>query len=467
MAKEKSAIERFAESKFMRKLQEGSQKLASNEIFSTISGGMGATMGLIMVGAVIQIVCAVGAMFGWDTSSASYQAFYMPYKLTMGLMGFFMCFSMAYNYAKRKKMNQMQSVVTALVCYILVVSPPVSASVVAADGTIGSAFDALNLSSLGTGGMFVAIIVGLCSVAISKFVIDHNWTIKLPDVVPEGIAHSFNAIIPMGVNIIIWYGISLIISAVSGGALTLSSLITLILSVPVNFLTSTDPKDVLLVQEKLQEGIYYTADVMAKGAYPYFAPKIWKKYGVNLDITPEDVVDLQQGTVDMITYSYYSTSCATTHPVTETAGGNLNMGPKNPYLTYNEWGWSLDPDGLRYSLNEYYARYHLPLMVVENGLGASDTLEADGTVHDPYRIAYVKAHVQAMEAAMADGVDLRGYTPWGCIDLVSASTGEMKKRYGFIYVDKNNDGTGTLKRYRKDSFYWYKKCIATNGEDLT
>ena len=112
------------------------------------------------------------------------------------------------------------------------------------------------------------------------------------------------------------------------------------------------------------------------------------------------------------------------------------MGPKNPYLTYNEWGWSLDPDGLRYSLNEYYARYHLPLMVVENGLGASDTLEADGTVHDPYRIAYVKAHVQAMEAAMADGVDLRGYTPWGCIDLVSASTGEMKKRYGFIYVDK-------------------------------
>lgn len=132
---------------------------------------------------------------------------------------------------------------------------------------------------------------------------------------------------------------------------------------------------------------------------------------MNLDITPEDVVDLQQGTVDMITYSYYSTSCATTHPVTETAGGNLNMGPKNPYLMYSEWGWSLDPDGLRYSLNEYYARYHLPLMVVENGLGASDTLEADGTVHDPYRIAYVKAHVQAMEAAMADGVDLRGYTP--------------------------------------------------------
>ena len=224
MAKEKSAIERFAESKFMRKLQEGSQKLASNEIFSTISGGMGATMGLIMVGAVIQIVCAVGAMFGWDTSSASYQAFYMPYKLTMGLMGFFMCFSMAYNYAKRKKMNQMQSAVT-----------------------------------------------GLCSVAISKFVIDHNWTIKLPDVVPEGIAHSFNAIIPMSVNIIVWYGISLIISAVSGGALTLSSLITLILSVPVNFLTSTPGMFVVIALAQLCWffGIHGTGVIFTVLMVPY------------------------------------------------------------------------------------------------------------------------------------------------------------------------------------------------------
>ena len=240
MANEKKgAIERFAESAFMKKLQVGSQKLASSEIFSTISGGMGATMGLIMIGAVIQIVCAVGAMFGWDTSSASYQAFYMPYKLTMGLMGFFMAFSMSWNFAKRKKMNQMQSVITALVSYILVVSPPVSASTLAADGSVTSTFDALNLGKLGTGGLFVAIIVGLCSVAISKFVIDHDWTIKLPDAVPEGIANSFNAIIPMGVNIIVWYGISLIISAVSGGTLTLATLITVALSVPVNFLTST------------------------------------------------------------------------------------------------------------------------------------------------------------------------------------------------------------------------------------
>ena len=236
---------------------------------------------------------------------------------------------------------------------------------------------------------------------------------------------------------------------------------------PSTYPLTCDPKDVLLVQEKLQEGIYYTADVMAKGAYPYFAPKIWKKYGVNLDITPEDVVDLQQGTVDMITYSYYSTSCATTHPVTETAGGNLNMGPKNPYLMYSEWGWSLDPDGLRYTLNEIESRYDLPIIIVENGLGARDALEADGSIHDPYRIDYLQRHIRAMKQAVEeDGVDLFGYTVWGCIDLVSASTGEMAKRYGFIYVDCDDQGHGSFKRYKKDSFDWYRKVIETNGEEL-
>ena len=235
---------------------------------------------------------------------------------------------------------------------------------------------------------------------------------------------------------------------------------------PGTYPLTCDPKDVLLVQEKLQEGIYYTADVMAKGAYPYFAPRIWKKYGVNLDITPEDVVDLQQGTVDMITYSYYSTSCATTHPVTETAGGNLNMGPKNPYLMYSEWGWSLDPDGLRYTLNEIYDRYRIPLMVVENGLGAKDEFAANGEINDDYRISYLREHIRAMGEAIADGIPLMGYTTWGCIDLVSASTGEMSKRYGFVYVDRDDAGNGTLTRTRKKSFWWYKKVIASNGEDL-
>lgn len=235
---------------------------------------------------------------------------------------------------------------------------------------------------------------------------------------------------------------------------------------PSKYPLTCDPKDVIFTQESLQENIWYTGDVMVRGEYPYFAKRIWDAYGVNLDMTEQDIQDLKQGTVDMITYSYYSTSCATTHEVTETAGGNLNMGPKNPYLKYSDWGWSFDPDGLRYSLNEYYGRYGKPLMIVENGLGAIDKMEEDGSIHDPYRIEYHRAHVEAMAQALKDGVDLIGYTPWGCIDLVSASTGEMKKRYGFIYVDKDNEGKGTLNRYKKDSFYWYQKVIKSNGEDI-
>lgn len=235
---------------------------------------------------------------------------------------------------------------------------------------------------------------------------------------------------------------------------------------PSKYPLTCDPKDVIKTQLSLQENIYYTADTMVQGAYPYFSKRIWEQYDLHLDITDADLLDLSRGKVDMVTYSYYSTSCATTHAYEDSAGGNLDMGPKNPYLQYSQWGWSLDPDGLRYSLNEYYGRYRKPIMIVENGLGAIDELNADGTVHDPYRIAYIKEHIKAMQQAIEDGVDLIAYTPWGCIDLVSASTGEMKKRYGFIYVDRNNDGSGSMKRYRKDSFYWYQKVIASNGEDL-
>jgi 6-phospho-beta-glucosidase len=142
-------------------------------------------------------------------------------------------------------------------------------------------------------------------------------------------------------------------------------------------------------------------------------------------------------------------------------------GVKNPYLKSSDWGWQIDPIGLRYSLNEIYARYGLPMMIVENGLGAYDKLEEDGSIHDPYRIDYLRQHIQQMAEAVEDGVDLMGYTMWGPIDLVSASTGEMAKRYGFIYVEKYDDGTGSLARRRKDSFFWYKKVIETNGEDLT
>ncbi len=239
-----NVIERLAESNFMKKLQQISQKMTTNEIFATISSGMGATMGLIMLGAVIQIICALGELiFKWSPQSPSYIAFYMPYKLTMGLLGFFMCFSMAANYAKRKKRNTMQAGFTAIVCYILVVSPVVSAS---ADGG-ESFFEALNLSALGTGGMFVALIIGLCSVAISEFAIRHNWMIKLPDVVPEGIANSFNAIIPTGINILVWYGLSILIAVLSQGTLTLASVITKVLSVPIGYLTSTPGMFVIII----------------------------------------------------------------------------------------------------------------------------------------------------------------------------------------------------------------------------
>lgn len=148
------------------------------------------------------------------------------------------------------------------------------------------------------------------------------------------------------------------------------------------------------------------------------------------------------------------------------ASGNVIMGVKNPYLQASDWGWQIDPQGLRFLLNELYGRYQIPIMVVENGLGAIDVVEEDHTIHDSYRIDYMREHIKQMEEAIKDGVDLIGFTPWGCIDLVSISTGEMKKRYGFIYVDKDNEGNGTLDRWRKDSFYWYKKVIASNGKEL-
>lgn len=232
-----------------------------------------------------------------------------------------------------------------------------------------------------------------------------------------------------------------------------------------NYPLTCAPEDVLATQKQLQEDFYYCSDVMVRGSYPYYAEQLWDKYGVRLDITEKDREDLRQGRVDMLTFSYYCTSCVSTDPDAPKAAGNFSWGAKNPYLSYSEWGWSMDPLGLRYFLNELYGRYEIPLMVVENGLGAVDTLETGGTVHDPYRIAYLRDHIDALRGAIEDGVDVRAYTPWGCIDLVSASTGEMAKRYGFIYVDRNDDGTGTFARYRKDSFYWYQKVIASNGKE--
>ena len=156
----------------------------------------------------------------------------------------------------------------------------------------------------------------------------------------------------------------------------------------------------------------------------------------------------------------------TTHEVSEKVGGNFSAGAKNPYLEYSDWGWALDPKGLRYYLEMIYDCYEIPVMVVENGLGAYDKVEEDGSIHDPYRIDYLKRHVVEMKKAIENGVDLIAYTWWGCIDLVSAGTGEMRKRYGFIYVDKDDEGNVTYKRSKKDSFYYYKQVIESNGENL-
>ena len=183
-------------------------------------------------------------------------------------------------------------------------------------------------------------------------------------------------------------------------------------------------------------------------------------------MSPDDEEILKDGTVDFYTLSYYMSNCVTTEKNAETIGGNVISGVKNPYLKASEWGWQIDPKGLRWSLNEIYDRYQIPVMVVENGLGARDVLAKDGKIHDSYRIDYLREHIREMKKAVDDGVDLIGYTPWGCIDLISASTGEMAKRYGFIYVDKKDDGTGDYSRKKKESFEWYKNVIASNGEEL-
>ncbi|MFC3928891.1 glycoside hydrolase family 1 protein [Streptococcus caprae] len=225
-----------------------------------------------------------------------------------------------------------------------------------------------------------------------------------------------------------------------------------------------DPADILLNEHKWQQNIYYCGDVQAKGKYPTFAKRLWKERNVELDITEQDLIDLREGKVDMYTFSYYMTNNVTTHTGEDLVGGNFSHGTKNPYLTYSDWGWAHDPSGLQYYLEKMYDRYEIPMMVVENGLGAFDTVEEDGSIHDDYRIDYHRAHIKAMGAAIENGVDLIAYTTWGCIDLVSAGTGEMRKRYGFIYVDKDDAGNGTFDRTPKDSFYWYKDVIASNGQ---
>lgn len=233
----------------------------------------------------------------------------------------------------------------------------------------------------------------------------------------------------------------------------------------VSYPFTPHPKDVRMAQIGMNMGNYFCGDVQVRGEYPYFAWRFFEDNAINVVMEAEDEQLLKQGTVDFYSLSYYMSNCVNHNPEDIKGLGNLFSGIKNPHLATSDWGWQIDPEGLRYYLNEVYGRYRIPLMIVENGLGAEDRVE-DGKIHDSYRINYLKEHLLQIREALRDGVDIIGYTMWGCIDLVSASTGEMKKRYGFVYVDKDNEGNGTLERIRKDSFSWYNKVIHTNGTIL-
>ncbi len=241
----------------------------------------------------------------------------------------------------------------------------------------------------------------------------------------------------------------------------------MILAMPLYPLTPK-PTDVIATMLESNKNDFF-GDVHARGVYPGYIKRYFKERGIKIEMTPDDLRLLRENTVDFISFSYYVSLCKSA--IGKASGtGNIIEGEKNPYLAASSWGWQIDPQGLRYVLNRFWNRWQKPLFIVENGLGAEDVLVDDEngekTVKDDYRIDYLRDHILAAGEAIADGVDLMGYLTWAPIDLVSASTAEMKKRYGFIYVDRNNDGTGTLLRWKKKSFAWYKQVIATNGVSL-
>jgi 6-phospho-beta-glucosidase len=231
---------------------------------------------------------------------------------------------------------------------------------------------------------------------------------------------------------------------------------------------SPDPADVVAVMEADHTNLFF-GDVPARGTYPGYMLRYFREQGIDLDITDEDR-ELLQHTVDFVSFSYYMSICETADPASRAkAGGNIFGGVPNPALKESDWGWQIDPVGLRIVANQFWDRWQKPLFVVENGVGAHDQLvEVDGvrTVLDDYRIDYMNDHLVQLGEAIADGVEVWGYASWGCIDLVSNSTAQMSKRYGLIYVDRNDDGSGTLERYKKKSFDWYAEVIRTNGASL-
>lgn len=230
---------------------------------------------------------------------------------------------------------------------------------------------------------------------------------------------------------------------------------------------SCNPEDMMYSLLAMHDR-YLFGDVHVRGEYPSYIWREWEQKGFHIQMDKEDEKILREGTVDYVGLSYYMTNAVKADTVRE--GNGLDGFPgsvDNPYVKRSDWGWQIDPVGLRYALNLLYERYQKPLFIVENGFGAVDEVGPDGSIDDDYRIAYLKAHIEEMKkAVLQDGVELWGYTPWGCIDCISFTTGEMKKRYGFIYVDKDNEGKGTLERKRKKSFFWYQKVIESRGEVL-
>ena len=230
---------------------------------------------------------------------------------------------------------------------------------------------------------------------------------------------------------------------------------------------SCNPEDIIRAEEANREQLMFT-DVHVRGRYPKHTLKLWERNNYKLDITKEDEEILKEGTVDYIGCSYYLTTVVTANKDIKRTG-NDSAGKadvvENPYLKTSDWGWTIDPVGLRFYLNQLYDKYEIPIFIVENGFGAVDVLKEDLTIEDDNRIEYLTNHIAEMKKAIEiDGVEVIGYTTWGCIDPISFTTGEMKKRYGFIYVDRENDGSGSLNRYKKKSFDWYKKVIESNGE---
>lgn len=228
---------------------------------------------------------------------------------------------------------------------------------------------------------------------------------------------------------------------------------------------TSNPVDVLKAQQDNQHNLFFS-DVHARGAYPKFMTRYFAENNIKIIKESGDDDIIKQYPVDYISMSYYMSLLSSAAPEGEVTEGNLMNSLKNPYLEASDWGWQIDPVGLRVALNDMYDRYQLPIFIVENGLGAYDKVEEDGSIHDDYRIDYLRKHIEQMKEAVGDGVDLMGYLSWAPIDLVSMSTSEMSKRYGFVYVDKDDEGNGTLERSRKDSFFWYKKVIGSNGEQL-